>query len=200
MELDLRVSNERSKLYTFEGYLEPELATELLSYFSSSECPLTADPTFKMYGKVNVMHRRIGFFSDVSRGYPFSKQMQPSLPLTDTLKMLIYRVNESLGTNFNGILVNHYRDGTDSIGRHSDKEITLANGVVAGISLGVSRIFRIREVGEKSPILADINTTHNQLLLMTGDFQRDFTHEIPKSLKVKGERVSLTFRTHVEDK
>jgi alkylated DNA repair dioxygenase AlkB len=42
----------------------------------------------------------------------------------------------------------------------------------------------------------DIPTGHGQLLIMGGDFQSHFTHEIPKEKNKDGLRASLTFRHH----
>jgi alkylated DNA repair dioxygenase AlkB len=34
------------------------------------------------------------------------------------------------------------------------------------------------------------------IIFMSGDFQKEFTHEIPKQLKIKEPRYSFTFRHH----
>ena len=45
-----------------------------------------------------------------------------SQPLTEKLKTLLEIINEKTADNFNGILINEYTDGTNSIGAHSDDE------------------------------------------------------------------------------
>ena len=37
---------------------------------------------------------------------------------------------------------------------------------------------------------------NNMLIHMGGDFQKEFTHEIPIESKIKEERYSFTFRKH----
>lgn len=65
--------------------------------------------------------------------------------------------------------------------------------MVAAISLGVSRKFRIVANGKR---VLDIQTENGQLLVMDGIFQKVFKHAIPKEKKIKTDRVSLTFRVH----
>lgn len=116
-----------------------------------------------------------------------------SQPLTENLKKLIDFVNEKYSSNFNGVLINEYLNGCDS-----DDETGLAgkNGVVA-ISCGATRKFRIRDKKTRK-IVKDIPMTHGQILQMNGDFQKEFTHEIPVEKRVTEPRVSFTFRYHRE--
>jgi alkylated DNA repair dioxygenase AlkB len=90
--------------------------------------------------------------------------------------------------------VNVYSDGEDSIGAHSDDESELWMSKVACLSLGASRIFRMKN--KLSGAKVDTVTKHGQLLVMEGNFQREFSHEIPVQKKITGKRISLTFRYH----
>lgn len=157
---------------------------------------LEVRPPVVVFGKPARQNRNVGFFSDESIGYRYSGQLMKSKPLPEWLKGVMEKVNRTLGTDFNGVLVNHYTSGEDYIGAHSDDEKGLGNGSkVAMISFGAVRKFRIREKATKE-ILIDIPTTPFDLFTMEGTFQKDFTHEIPVEKKVKGARWSLTFRTH----
>lgn len=158
---------------------------------------LHVKPAIHVFGRLCHQQRNVGFFSNESKGYSYSKQFSKSMPLTPSLDLLLDHVNQQFGSSFNGILVNYYEDGTNVIGAHSDDEKGLdATGVVA-ISYGAPRKFRIREKGGK-PILLDVSTKHLQMIHMGGDFQNEFTHEIPKEMKVKEGRYSFTFRKHLE--
>lgn len=126
----------------------------------------------------------------------------PAFPLSSAplLQHLLPGVNQSLGTHFNGILVNHYINGEKYIGAHSDDERGLDKGgrnMVAGIAFGAIRKFRIRNKQTKAIVL-DYPHTPGTLIVMEGDFQKEFTHEIPIEKKVKEERISVTFRHHIE--
>ena len=63
------------------------------------------------------------------------------------------------------------------------------------MSFGAVRKFRIRDKFTKKIIL-DLPTQSNYIIQMAGNFQKEFTHEIPVEKKVKGARYSLTFRNH----
>ncbi len=135
-------------------------------------------------------------------------------------------LNHELGAMFNSILVNAYgykrepngmivsKSGdAASIGRHSDDEgdivKTRLGSIVAGISWHSSStdywMFRIRSkqkidlTGKKPKAkYVDIRLQKYQVFVMCGThFQREWTHEIPKSTKRwphPGQRVSFTMR------
>lgn len=152
-------------------------------------------PGIFIYGKECRQKRNVGFFSDKSIGYKYSNKMMQSNPLTKSMSELLGIVNEKMGADFNGILVNEYMDGNDYISSHSDDESGLDPVGVVSISYGAERIFRIRDKETKHPVCDEI-TTHCSILHMGGDFQKLYTHEIPIQKKIKEPRVSFTFRKH----
>lgn len=153
-------------------------------------------PDIVMYGKVAQQHRNIGFFSDISMGYRYSGQIAPPQPLTPCLKNLIQKVNALYGAEFNGIFLNEYEDGENYIGPHSDDERHLDKIGVVSVSYGAVRTFRIRNKKTKQ-IVRDIPMLSSRFLHMGGDFQKEFTHEIPPEKRIQGIRYSFTFR-HIE--
>ena len=157
---------------------------------------LLVNPNIIVYGKICNQHRSIGFFSNDSIGYQYSGQLAKSQKIPLNLEILLNKINEEFNTKFNGILVNKYLTGEDYIGAHSDDERFLDKSGVFCISFGESRIFRIRDKITKKKVL-DIKTQNNEIIHMGGDFQKEFTHEIPIEKKVKNERYSLTFRNHL---
>ena len=158
---------------------------------------LSERPSIIVYGRECRQNRDVGFFSDDSIGYKYSRQIMESKPLTENLKKLLENVNSRLGSGFNGILVNRYNNGEQYIGKHSDDESGLDDKGVVGISYGAVRKFRIRDKKE-GKIVKDIPLEHMSVVHMKGSFQKEFTHEIPVEKKVKGERISFTFRKHLE--
>jgi len=156
---------------------------------------LIVNPSIIVYGKNCIQHRSIGFFSDESVGYFYSGKLAKSQKLTPNLKKLLIQVSYMFNTKFNGILVNKYDSGLDYIGKHSDDESNLSNVGVVSISYGASRKFRIRDKKTNKKIL-DVITKSHELLHMGGDFQKEFTHEIPIEKKFKDSRISFTFRYH----
>lgn len=162
---------------------------------------LTVNPPIKIYGKPGVQHRNVGFFTDEAtvRHYNYSTgNTMPAQPMTNGLALLLEAINLTFGrAGFNAVLVNCYKDGSDYIGAHSDKEdhICPHYGVLS-LSWGATRIFRIRNK-ETKHIVCDVPLQHGMLCDMNGtDFQRCFTHEILKDEKIGRARYSFTFRRH----
>ena len=152
-------------------------------------------PEIIIFGKTCQQKRNVGFFSDKSIGYKYSKKMMVSKPLSKSMSELLATLNKEIGADFNGILVNEYMDGNDYISAHSDDEIGLDTAGVVSISYGAERLFRIRDKQTKEVVCNEI-TTHCSILHMGGDFQKLYTHEIPIQKKIKEQRISFTFRKH----
>lgn len=156
---------------------------------------LLENPKIIINGKSAIQHRSIGFFSNDSIGYYYSGQLAKSQSLSENLSKLLDKINIKFDAKFNGILVNKYNKGDDYIGAHSDNESGLDKCGVVCISYGAVRKFRIKDKITKKTIV-DIPTISNNILHMGGDFQKEFTHEIPIEKKIKEVRYSFTFRKH----
>ena len=154
-------------------------------------------PPIIIFGKICHQRRCVGFFSNHSRGYFYSNQLTQSKRMTPSLQMLLAYVNTLYHTNYNGILVNKYKTGVDYISAHSDDETNLDGTGVVAISWGATRKFRIRDKLTKK-IITDFPMISGSMLQMGGQFQKDYTHEVPIEKKVKEERISFTFRKHNE--
>lgn len=214
--MDVLIATSRSYLAVAPQWSAQHLSDgDIASYW---QLPLYYHPPAVIYGVVTPQPRDVGFFSDESEGYYYSGQMMPSQPQTEPLDRLIAKVNGYLGTTFNAELVNRYMDGNDKLGAHSDSEVGLDKHkkCVAGIAFGAVRNFRIRYIktcppdivisstvdrrASDSTIIADVPHQDGMLLVMAGDFQTEFTHEIPPIAvsKVSTPRLSLTFRHHTQ--
>lgn len=188
------IDENESKLWVVENF-SPDHLVEMRAL------TLEEEPPILVHGKMGRQRRNIGFYSDESEGYRYSNQIMRSQPLKNAVFLgnLMDKVNKYLGTNFNGILVNHYKNGEKYIGAHSDDESALdrKTNMVACISFGAQRKFRIRKKSNKKKVL-DYLQKPLTLLVMEGKFQKHFTHEIPKEKRVKKERFSATFRSHLK--
>ena len=101
---------------------------------------------------------------------------------------------------FNQILINWYGNGAHYIGPHTDNEAQIVSASpIISITLNegtIERIFRIRSKIDKKIIL-DISMPDKTYLVMGGDMQKMFTHEVPKITGKKdlvGKRINITFR------
>lgn len=154
--------------------------------------------TIQMFGKVTNIPRLTAWYGDADKPYTYSGiQMQP-LPWTERLLEIKTRVETISQTVFNSVLLNQYRDGNDSVDWHADDEPELgANPVIGSVSFGGIRDFRFRSKDADS---SDTHTTetielrHGDVLLMSGETQRNWNHQIPKRAKADP-RINLTFRT-----
>jgi len=186
------IKTENSFLNLYSGDEYSELIKKCINDVKNE---LIDNPPIKIYGKIAYQRRSIGFFSNESIGYYYSGQLAKSKPLSENLYSLMNIINSRFGSKYNGILVNKYIDGNNYISDHSDDEKTLDSKGVIAISYGAVRKFRIKDKITKKIIL-DIPTTSNSIIHMGGDFQKEFTHGIPKEKQKEGERFSLTFRNH----
>ena len=119
--------------------------------------------------------------------------MQPTA-WTSNLRSIRQRVIELAGEEFNSVLANLYRDGADKVDWHADDEQVLGlNPVIASVSLGISRKFRMRRK-DRSLETVDIVLDSGDVLIMRGPTQQLWEHEVPRSKVIKEPRVNLTFR------
>jgi alkylated DNA repair dioxygenase AlkB len=130
-----------------------------------------------------------------SLGYRYSGQtLEPRAP-TPTTAALMARVVEHTRVPFNHVLVNRYRDGTDSIGLHADDEPELGlDPIVATMSLGATRRFVLKPRSARGGPGRSLDVDHGSLLVMGGTCQRHYVHGVPRQSDVIGERISLTLR------
>ena len=94
-------------------------------------------------------------------------------------------------TGYNAALCNLYRDGNDSVGLHADAEPEMGP-VIASVSLGAERLFRLE--GKGGVVAFSERLPHGSLLIMAGNTQKNFEHEVPKEPRVTQPRINLTFR------
>jgi alkylated DNA repair dioxygenase AlkB len=92
-----------------------------------------------------------------------------------------------------GVGLNHYRDGSDSVAFHADRELRdRSDSLVAILVLGQRRPFLLRPRGG-GPSL-DLSPGSGDLLVMGGRCQADLEHAVPKSSRPMGPRVSASWR------
>jgi alkylated DNA repair dioxygenase AlkB len=193
--METLIQTASSQLNTYE--LEEEIMELLEQCVREVDSELDYHPEIKIFGKICHQQRSIGFYSDTSVGYNYSTTITPSKEMKPCLIELLGYINNKFDASFNGILINKYESGEEYIGKHSDDERGLQPtcGVIA-MSFGAVRKFRIRDK-ITGKIVLDVPTEQNKIIQMFGNFQKEFTHEIPVEKKVKDCRYSLTFRRHL---
>ena len=146
----------------------------------------------KIFGKTYNQPRLVAWQGDLP--YKYSGGIWSAAPFSETVYLLKKAVELETETIYNGVLLNLYRDGRDSMGWHSDneKELGLAP-IVSSLSFGAERNFRIRSKRVKGSSFS-IALRNNSLFVMKPGCQDLYEHTLPKTLKSKGIRINLTFR------
>jgi len=149
----------------------------------------------KIFGKTYAQPRLTALYANNEKPYRYSNiTMQPT-KFSPVLLLIKSQVEKSTNLDFTSCLVNLYRDGQDSNGWHADNEKELGeNPIIASVSFGAERFFHMKHRYDKSQKLK-IKLENGSLLLMKGETQHHWLHQIPKTKKKVGERINLTFRT-----
>lgn len=151
------------------------------------------EETIKMYGKPVKVPRLVCWYGDKNIQYRYSGINHISLPWNMELLSIKELIEQHTGHHFNSVLGNMYRNENDSMGWHSDDEKELGeNPVIASVSLGEERVFKIQH--RKSKQILGEALTNGSLLVMSGDFQKQWRHSVPREKTVRKPRINLTFR------
>jgi alkylated DNA repair dioxygenase AlkB len=101
-------------------------------------------------------------------------------------------LSERYRVEFTQVGANLYRDGTDSVAWHGDRVAReLPEAIVALVSLGAQRPFRLRPTGG-GPSVGYLPGP-GDLLVMGGSCQRTWQHSVPKT-RAAAPRISVQFR------
>ena len=157
--------------------------------------PLRQEPLV-LFGRQNMTPRLTSWHGDPQCAYRYSGRTFAPHPWTAELADIRARLRDATGYDFNGVLANFYRDGSDSMGAHSDDERELGphpdDIAVASVSLGARRRFLLERKGGGDRIECALG--EGDLLLMSGTTQRHYKHWVPRTSKPVGQRLNLTFR------
>jgi len=149
--------------------------------------------SMNMYGKQVLFPRLTSWYGDNDKPYSFSGITLNPHPWNKELLEIKKLIEPICNVEFNSVLLNLYRDGNDSISWHTDAEKELGiNPVIASVNFGAERIFQLRHIETNERI--DIPLKHGSLLIMQGELQHFWQHQVPKTKKVNSERINLTFR------
>ena len=148
----------------------------------------------KIFGKTLDQPRLTAYYGEDHPYYAYSNIKLQPIPFTPILLSIKNKIEALTLEKFNGVLLNYYRNGDDSMGWHADDEKELGtNPVIASLSFGASRNFQLQHSLDKSISKATIVLNDASLLIMKGVTQHFWKHQIPKQ-KNKGPRINLTFR------
>ncbi|MDH5518865.1 MAG: alpha-ketoglutarate-dependent dioxygenase AlkB [Gammaproteobacteria bacterium] len=171
-------------------------------FFQSSEADLLfqtlltqlawSQQRIRVYGKEYNEPRLTAWYADAGKCYEYSGLRNSGLAWQPVLKAIMARIGTVSAADFNSVLANRYRNGSDGVGWHADDEAGLGP-VIASVSFGQERCFQLKHKTDKS-LKKSFILPHGSLLIMQGKTQDNWLHQLPKSRKVMTERINLTFR------
>ena len=180
-----------------ELYYVPNLLTREKSdeYFNQlfTEIRWKQEP-IKIFGKEVMQPRLTAWYGDVEKPYAYSGiTMAPDHWIHPLIE--IKSVADQLsGAESSSALLNLYRDGNDGLGWHRDNEKVLGpTPTIASVSLGAVRSFQLRDYKDKKNLIS-LELQPGSVVIMRGASQQMWEHRVPKSKKVFGARINITFR------
>ncbi|HEU4790245.1 MAG TPA: alpha-ketoglutarate-dependent dioxygenase AlkB [Flavobacterium sp.] len=145
----------------------------------------------EMFNKTVTAPRMIAWYQDKES----NGTSENSPPWTPELLAIRKRVENEVAVDFNAVLLNLYRNGKDGVAWHSDKEHnTGQNPIIASVTFGETRMFRLRHKCRKDIPLVEIPLHHGSFLLMAGTTNSFWQHQVPKTARDVLPRINLTFR------
>lgn len=147
-----------------------------------------------LFGKKMKIPRLQAWYGEAGKSYIYSGILLTPQAWTPTLLAIKKRIEEATQTEYTSVLLNQYRHGQDSVGWHADDESSLGiNATIASVSFGATRKFRFRYNNESAK-KAQMMLHNGSLVVMQGETQHFWQHEVPKTAQEVGVRLNLTFR------
>ena len=144
-----------------------------------------------VYGKPKPMPR---WEQAYGREYRFSGSLSPALPVPELLAPYLEWSKKAIDERLNGLFVNWY-DGSlgHYIGPHRDDDKRLITGTpIVTISFGERRVLRFRPFRGEG--FVDFPAVDGGVFVIPLATNRRWKHEVPKTAKARGRRVSVTIR------
>ena len=128
------------------------------------------------------------------RDYHYTGRVNQARPVPPLLEPLLAWNREAIHERLNGLLLNWY-DGDlgHYIGPHHDStKDMVAEAPIVTVSLGEQRVFRLTQ--PKTKERRDFPAPDGTVFVMPYDTNLAWKHEVPKSAKWRGRRISVTLR------
>lgn len=143
-----------------------------------------------MYDKIVTAPRMVSWYRDDDLD-----EYHPNLNWPLELQTIRQRVENETQIQFNAVLLNLYRNGKDGVGWHSDKTVSSNKNMnIASVTFGETRMFRLRHKFRKEIPQLEIPLHHGSFLLMAGNTNSFWQHQVPKTTREVLPRINLTFR------
>lgn len=191
------ITPDPSELLPFDGsavlhqVLDPSAAARYFELLRSSI--RWEQHEVRVFGRTVPQPRLTAWFGDAGEIYEYSGLKLKPTPWSPELDGLRSVVESVAGARFNSALANLYRDGSDGVAWHSDDEPSLGpEPVIGSVSLGASRRFDLRHRATGETV--SVTPPPGSVLVMSGQSQAKWKHQVPKTARTIGERLNITFR------
>lgn len=150
-------------------------------------------PQVTLFGKSHPIPRSQVWFADKGCDYLYSGLFIQASSWPKYAYKLRVKLANDFGLVANGVLVNRYADGKESMGWHSDDEPEIKPETdIASVTLGAKRDFFIRHKETQQKVNLQLDS--GDLLIMHWPMQKEWEHSLPKRLKVTEPRINFTYR------
>lgn len=147
-----------------------------------------------VYGKTYPQPRLTALYANNSIPYSYSGITMYPHQITPILSEIQKKVEQLTNIKFTTVLLNQYRNGKDSNGWHADNEKELGeNPTIASLSFGAERFFHLKHKTKKE-LRLKVSLKSGSLLVMEGETQTHWLHQIAKTSREISPRINLTFR------
>ena len=139
----LNLSLPDSSITFYPEFLPQKLSNQL--YLSLLEEVDWTQNDITIFGKTYKVPRLEAWYGDQDKSYTYSGITMSPKPWLDSLLFIKSQIESEIPQKFNSVLINHYRNGNDRVGLHSDDEKELGPlPSIASVSLGADRVFRFK--------------------------------------------------------
>jgi alkylated DNA repair dioxygenase AlkB len=151
-----------------------------------------------IYGKVCKENRLKAYFSADSKNYRYSGKESKSYGWPPLIQELVDKCQAMIpNTKFVRALINWYRDGSETVGKHRDKDGL--KGCIASLSFyprdstTIERDFVITRDSDNALVLKQ-PLAQGSLFLMHEQMQELYQHALPPRKTIKAGRINVTLR------
>ena len=185
----------RTDLDARDGLYQGRLPDSLIRDGAAFEALWSLHPA--EFHEIRVHHRLVRtprWQQAYGRNYVFSGTQSPALPIPESLAAIHDWCRATVDARLNGLLLNWY-DGAlgHYISAHRDSRRNLVADVpIVTVSFGEQRVFRLRPWRGKG--YTDLVARNGDVFLMPYATNLAWTHELPRFMRYRGRRISVTLR------
>ncbi len=189
----IKINLPHSEIYYYPNFFDTNTSNNLFTQLQQ-QIKWQQD-TITIFGKTHLQPRLTAWYGDKNKTYTYSNITMYPQNWLHCLLQIKNKIEPVSQIKFNSVLLNYYRHGKDSMGWHSDNEPALGkNPTISSVSFGQQRRFMLKSRDKKNPLKSEIILNHGSLLIMAGETQHYWLHQIPKTIKNIKPRINLTFR------